>query len=218
MAARINDAIGAHPDTRVMQQRQETYSSTSVTATRSTAQPGIAVHVRDVLNVGPIVKMKAVRAVLNKYPDELGHIKTAGKGRTKEAILQDLQQWLDTIDDEDDGKRQETYFYYPSREPKSKGRLVKPVPYVLRGTLTDRERRLWELLTKNEMLELMAIDLPDFDIDRSKSKLKLQREWDKNGDPWAMLAVRIKYGEQQKALGHPEFHRMLRQLEWTSQM
>lgn len=42
------------------------------------------------------VKMSEIRAVITEHPNELKHIKTAGKGRTKIAVLRDLEQWLNS--------------------------------------------------------------------------------------------------------------------------
>ena len=41
------------------------------------------------------LNLRSVRAVLKKNTRQLGHIKTVGKGRTKAAILEDLELWLD---------------------------------------------------------------------------------------------------------------------------
>ena len=41
------------------------------------------------------LKLREVRALIKKYPSELGHIRTAGKGRTKAAINNDLWKWID---------------------------------------------------------------------------------------------------------------------------
>ena len=40
--------------------------------------------------------LRAVRSLQKDHSDELGHIKTTGKGRTKAAIIKDLRQWLNT--------------------------------------------------------------------------------------------------------------------------
>ena len=40
------------------------------------------------------LNLRAVRSLLKKHHNELGHIKTAGKGRNKTAIMKDLKQWL----------------------------------------------------------------------------------------------------------------------------
>ena len=39
--------------------------------------------------------LRSVRAQIKKNSDQLGHIKTTGKGRDKAAIAKDLQQWLE---------------------------------------------------------------------------------------------------------------------------
>lgn len=41
------------------------------------------------------LKLPEVRALIKKYPSELGHIRTAGKGRTKAVINNDLWKWID---------------------------------------------------------------------------------------------------------------------------
>ena len=43
------------------------------------------------------LKFQDIRGLVKEYPDELGHIKLAGKGRNKEVVLGDLKQWANAM-------------------------------------------------------------------------------------------------------------------------
>ena len=59
-------------------------------------------RVQKLVSVDPKdLKLRSVRSVLRNNRDELGHIKTVGKGRNKAAIMEDLKQWLKKPEEEE---------------------------------------------------------------------------------------------------------------------
>ena len=90
------------------------------------------------------LNLRAVRSLLKKHHNELGHIKTAGKGRNKTAIIKDLKQWLKNT-------KQMTYDVAASSASESDGVSgFKPLP-------NDSEIILgFNLLVGGSLIQLLA--------------------------------------------------------------
>ena len=58
------------------------------------------------------LNLRKVRALIKKNPGHLGHIKTAGKGRTKAVIVKDLWKWIDDHEPKDSLETEEGGSYH----------------------------------------------------------------------------------------------------------
>ena len=130
----------------------------------------------------------------------LSHVKITGQGRTKEVVIQEMNDILSDENVQADPPfrvLRSNLEYRPSKSPSPQRVDSIPHMHITGGVATMSEGQLWNSLTVNEIKRLMKENMPHRKIDFNQRKLPLIRFWEKFGDPWSMPFVQKKCWEHE---------------------